>query len=772
MRLLSRFLLFFFAAAGLIFITSQVFAAYGDTKTWLSRPYAGDGEDPKQAYLDFPEDVTFDSQGRMYIADTMNNVIRKVEEGKISTFAGTGSYGDGQGAKDLADLAQPKGIAVDSRGNVFIADTDNGKVKKVSSGTIKTIVDGLKKPEGLVVYGNTLYISDTGHNMIKKVSTGGGNVGILASGVLSPKKLTLDSTGEYLYVVEAGRYRVIKIKISSGEVSLIAGSGSAGYKEGKGSEAKFRNIVGVAFDSEQNVLFVTDGDGYTDMIRAINLSNNETSLISIDKVMATINYPKGIALLGNYVYVANSGIGTIHRFYRIRGSEKTGTAELIVGKERFGNTDGPRKKAILGRPYDMVFSPSKKFIYLAENNKIRKINYKKGKVSWLIGNSVDRYVEGGRWEARFSFISSITIDKKGKNLYITDHWNNRIRRINLKTLTASLVSGGGRHDVNGPINGYREGKKKKARFNLPSGIEIAKNNKYLYVSDTANQRIRKVKISNGRTRLLAGSGSVGFKDGRYKNAAFYNPWGIALDKSKKNLYIADRDNHAIRKLSLKTKNVTTVAGCGKAGYLEGIGRTACFSYPEYIKLGQDGKFYISEVGGQRIRVLDPKTGEVKLVAGSGFRGYRNGERKTVKFNNPKGLLPDTKRGRLFVADTWNDAIRKISIKGKTPYAYPRPEVYRIGPDNKYKVGSYHYIMLYIQGNHFRYGAKAYLGKTEAVKTYVNSSGKITIQFDFSKLSPGYYDVTVKNVDGQTYTLKNGFIVLNSDGSLPSKKFSY
>ncbi|MEW6407365.1 MAG: hypothetical protein AB1465_01610 [Patescibacteria group bacterium] len=742
-----------------LMLFSTTFAAYGDTTTWLSRPYAGDGGDPKQAYLDFPEDVTFDSQGRMYIADTMNNVIRKVENGKISTLAGTGSYGDGAGKAKLADFAQPKGIAASSKSEVFVADTDNQKIKKISGGKVTTLIEGLKDPQGLAVFGNTLYFSDTGHNMIKKISTSGGQEEILSSGILSPRKLAVDLTGQNLYVVEAGRYRVIKINIASGEVSLVAGSGSAGYKEGIGSGAKFRNIVGVVLDSKQNTLFVTDGDGFTDMVRAINLSNNETSLVSIDKVMATINFPKGISLYGDYIYVANSGIGTIHRYYRIRGTKELGTAELVVGKERFGNTDGSKKKAMLGRPYDMVFSPSKKFIYLAENNKIRKINYKKGKVSWLIGNSVDMYVEGDRNEAYFSFISSLALDSKGKNIYITDHWNNRIRKINLKTLTTSLVSGSGSHTVTGPVNGYKEGKRNRARFNLPSGIAISKKNKFLYVSDTANQRIRKVRISNGKTWLLAGSGEVGFKDGKRKAAAFYSPFGITLDKEKKNLYIADRDNHAIRKLNLKTKSVTTVAGCGKAGYLEGIGKTACFSYPEYIKMGENGQLYITEVGGERVRVLNPKTLEVKLVAGSGFRGYRNGKNKTAKFDNPKGLLPDTKRGRLFVADTWNDVIRLISIKGKAPYTNPAPKVYLVGPDNKYKTGSYDYIMLYIKGDHFRYGAKGYIGGIEAVKTYVNSSKEITIKFDFRKLSPGSYDVMVKNVDGQKATLKNGFTVL-------------
>lgn len=773
----SKIFLGVFVAFSLL-LAANSYAAYGDTATWLSRPYAGDGGDPKAAYLDFAEDAAFDRSGAMYIADTYNNVIRKVEDGVISTFAGTGSYGDADGAVSKAKFGLPKGVAVDSSGCVYVADTDNGKIKKICSGKVKTILNKLKNPEGVAVFGNTLYVSDTGHNLIKKISTNGSSSSVVASGVLSPKKLISDKNGENLYVAEGGRYRVIKINIASGDISLVAGSGSPGYQEGVGSNAKFRNIVGVALDQNDADLFVTDGNGYTDYVRRIDLSTNETFLHARDAVMASINYPKGIAHFGDYVYVASSGIGTIHRFPTtiVAAEDSKGKqyaiAELVVGKERFGNTDGLKKKAILGRPYDMVFSPDKKYIYLAENNKLRKINYVTGKVEWLIGHSVDNYVEGDRLAARFSTIASLTIDHKGKNLYLADRWNNRIRRVNLDKLNASLVSGTGRANAVGPGNGYREGTKNTALFDNPASIAISYDDKYLFVADTSNNRIRRVRISDGETKLLAGS-RPGYKDGRGGSVQFNAPFGISLDENN-NLYIADRNNHAIRKLNLKTNQVETVAGCGKAGYLEGIGKSACFSYPEYLKVGEDGNVYISEVGGQRIRVYDPKTKSVKLVAGSGMRGYKNGTSKVSEFNNPKGLLPNTKANRLLVADTWNDVLRLIDIKGKAPYTQPAPVVYGVGPKNKYTPATYdsQQISLYIGGKNFRHRAKAYFGNQEALKTYVNSDKKLSLRLLFGKMSPGYYDVAVLNVDGQSGVLKSGFVVLNADGSLPSKRYKF
>ncbi|MBU1118548.1 hypothetical protein KKH43_01550 [Patescibacteria group bacterium] len=136
---------FVFAVASLFCVgASATQAAYGDTSTYISKIYAGDGGNARDAYLDFAEDVVFDSGGNMYIADTFNNVIRKVDTSNaISTRAGTGSYGDTDGPTGSAEFALPQGIAAKGDGTLFIADTYNHKIRKIAGGTVSTIASDL-----------------------------------------------------------------------------------------------------------------------------------------------------------------------------------------------------------------------------------------------------------------------------------------------------------------------------------------------------------------------------------------------------------------------------------------------------------------------------------------------------------------------------------------------------------------------------------------------------------------------------------------------------
>lgn len=742
-------------------------AAYGDVSTYLSKIYAGDGGQAVNAYLDFAEDVAFDSAGNMYVADTYNNVVRKINTaGVITTFAGTGSYGDTDGAANQAEFALPQGIAVEGNGTVYLADTYNHKVKKIAGGSVTTIASGLLYPSGLALYGNTLYISDTGNNAIKKVSKNGGTVSTVSGSVTVPEKIAVSSNGGFLYVADSGEHKVKKINIGSGAAEVIAGSGDNAYKEGTGTGASFQNVVGVALDASANTLYVTDGDGFDDKLRKINLGTKQTSLVARDTQMATLNFPKGVALKGNYAYVANSGIGTVHKF-----NKSTGNSEHAAGKERFGNTDGAKENVVLGRPFKMTTADGKK-IYLAENNLIKEINLSTGGTSHLIGSVVDAYREGTGSRVRFSTISGIAIDSTGKNLFVADHWNNRIRKIDLATKTSSLVSGTGKTNCASACNGYAEGSRDTAKFDSPSDLAISPDNQYLYVTDTSNNRIRKVRISDGQTQLVAGSGTAGFaggfSDGTGSAATFNRPYGLTIDGSGKILYVADTNNHRVRKIVIATGEVTTLAGSGQNGFRDGKGTDAVLSFPEYITMASNGKLFFSEVGSQRIKYLDPESGTVITIAGSGVRGFKNGSRFNADFNNPKGLLAVS--DSLYVADNWNDLIRKIDIAGNPPYADPAPWVSSVYPTNKYKVaGNVNDTKsLEISGKDFRHGAKAKFGAYEANATYVKSSERIAVLIPFGKMSSGYYDVTVTNIDGQSGTAPDAFIVLNADGSMPDK----
>lgn len=717
-------------------ISVSAWAAYGDTTTWVSKIYWGDGQDKMEAYLDFPEDAAVDNNGNFYIADTYNNALRKIDtSGQVSTVYGSGAYGDGDN-----ELAMPKGVAVDAEGNVYVADTANDKIKKIKNNQSTTLAANLNGPEGVEIKDNTVYFLDTGNNALKKVSKNGGTVRTITSQLNAPKKLEI--IGNYAYVANSGSYQVVRVNLDSGDLEVIAGTGKAGYKEGDCQQAKFQNLWGISSDGADK-LFLADGDGTTDFLRQIDLASCTVSLLASDMNMVSINYPAGLAYQDGNVYVANAGIGTIHRF----NVNDPNDNEIYAGKERFQNDNA---RHLLGRPVEMIKNGD--WIYFIENNKIKKINIKTKKLRLVAGHSVDNYAEGKAGKARFSSPPSLDVTKDGQYAYVADRWNHRIRGINLKTKTTFYITGAGMTRGTGnQDNGYAEGNaclnqfeqdvEGCAYFNQPAGLVLSKNEKYLYVADAGNGKIRKVTISTGKTKLLI-------------NHQFTTPWSLALNKKSNILFIADRDAHTIYQYNLKTKKLKTLVGNGSAGYADGKFSSARFSLPNNLKYHQN-KLYLSEVGGQRVRLLDLKLKVTKLISGSGNVGFENGPAGTAEFNGPMGLV--VTKNKLYLADNRNDQIRVIKIKGQAPYTDPAPSVVAVSPTHlrksDYPEG---YVMIAVTGANFRYGAETYFGSVKAIKTYVQSSTSLAVKVPLSDLTVGTYDVKVVNSDNQFDILKNAF----------------
>jgi len=767
--------IFIFTAVSLIIIggfflfSPCVQAAYGDTTTFIGKLYDGDNGQATSAFLDFPEDIAFDTAGNLYIADTYNNVIRKVDpNGIISTYAGTGSYGSTNGAALSSEFALPKGIAVDSSNNVYVADTSNNLIRKIDIyGSVSTLVSsGLAAPEGLILFGNYLYIADTNNNAIKRADTTTGDIITISTSISSPGKMAISADGAYLYVSDNGNYRVVKINTSDNSVSVIAGSGSSGYQEGVGTAAQFRMVWGIGLDAQNNCLYVTDEDSSRiGMIRKIDLATLQTTQFVYDSSMATVYPRSGVKIYGNYIYL--SGNGTIYR-YNKNNADDNG---IYAGSDRFGYRDGSASSALIGRPYDMVISPDRQYIYLAENNKIRRINRTTGEVSFVIGNSVDSYdfEQNTGAKARFSNISGITINSAGDTLYVVDRWNNRIRGINIAAQSSFLVSGSGDYNVTGSGNGYLEGTKDNARFNIPADLVISPDDQYLYVTDTGNEKIRKVRISDGQTWLVAGS-EEGYADGIGASAKFNDPYGLDIDTAGQYLYVADLNNHRIRKIKISTGEVTTIVGSGKNGYLDGVGTRAVLSYPIYVEYNSN-KIFFTEAGSHRVRLVELSSSVTKLVAGSGERGFKNGTRTSTKFNNAKGLVIDSPTNILYVADSWNDMIRKIDVSGEAPYSDPAPVISEVKP-NKLKSTTNQEYQAYLDvlGTGFKYGIKTVFGDNNTT-TYQKSSTALTVVIPLGKMKQGWYDVKVTNLDGQYNILSYAFAVSDSAGNVPNVHYS-
>lgn len=763
----------------LVFLCLPVatYAVYGDTSTYFSELYWGDKGYRTHAYLDFPRDVAFNNSGKLLIADTYNNVIRRINgNGNMVTLAGTGSYGDKDGNSKNAKFAHPSGVAVGG-GAAYVADTENGKIRRIRDDKVTTLVDGLNNPEGVALYGNTLYFLDTGNNQLKKVSVNGGAVTAISGSLDNPVKLDISSDGKYAYIADAGSHQVKRVDLSTTAMKVVAGTGSSGAKNGACNEAKFNNLWGMHLQND-NTIYVSDGDGLTDYIRKIDLNGCTVTTWAKDSDMAVINYPRGMDSYGNKLYIASEGIGTIERFALTDPTNQ----QHYAGFNRFNvRNDNP---VLTGRPkFLQAAKDGTPYIYFSENNRIRKI--KRGslkRASLIAGNIVDAYASDDNVskygkDARFSDIPSFVVSRNGKKLYVVDRNNNRIREVFINTGEVRYLTGAGRinmrasqqNDFNNGVacpNQFDRGKDKCAYFNRPMGSVLSKDGKYMYVADAGNNAIRRVTVAGpkkGKVITIAGNGNGGFRDGKGTAARFNAPIGLAISKYGRTLYVADRDNHRIRMIKLKTREVTTLAGTGSAGYLDATLKDSRFSYPEWITRGkQKGQLFVSEVGSNRIRLIDRPSKSTRLVAGSGNRGFKNGSRKKAQFDNPRGMLALSKN-KLLVADMWNDMVRAIDTRGEAPYTNPAPKLSYVSPNRVDKDWfGCTTAKVDVYGSNFRHGAVAYAGSYQVVNTYVVADNRLTIEIPICTMATGYYGLKVKNSDGQySDTLVRGLAISQS-----------
>ena len=208
--------------------------------------------------------------------------------------------------------------------------------------------------------------------------------------------------------------------------------------------------------------------------------------------------------------------------------------------------------------------------------------------------------------------------------------------------------------------GARDGSNTVARFNSPSGVTVdgAGN---VYVADSGNHTLRKILPVSWVATMAGLAGNSGFTDGIGGGARFHNPQKAAAD-SAGNLYVVDSGNQIIRKIT-PAGVVTTLAGrVGAIGTNDGPGTQARFNYPQGIALDGAGNIYVADSYNHTIRKVSP-AGVVTTVAGSpGVPGTSNGTRTAARFNTPYGLAVGT-NGTVYVADTFNQVIRVISAAG-------------------------------------------------------------------------------------------------------------
>lgn len=248
-----------------------------------------------------------------------------------------------------------------------------------------------------------------------------------------------------------------------------------------------------------------------------------------------------------------------------------------------------------------------------------------------------------------SFMFPCGITTDGTNLYVADTNNHTIRKIVLASGAVTTIAG------TPGVFGSSDGSGAEAKFNWPKSITTDGIN--LYVADTGNSTIRKMSISSGVVTTLAGTaGFYGSTDGIGPAARFGGPYGITTDAS--NLYVTDSNNNTIRKIEISTGAVTTLAGStGVLGASDGIGTAATFNWPNGITT--DGtNLYVADTNNSTIRKIEISSGIVKTLAGTaGNFGSADGTGAPASFNRPIGII--TNGISLYVSDTSNNSIRKL-----------------------------------------------------------------------------------------------------------------
>ena len=610
--------------------------------------FSGDGGPAAAARLAFPREVAVDSAGNLFIADRGNHRIRKVDSlGVITTVAGSGSApfggfsGDGGPAVE-ARLAFPRDVAVDSAGNVYIADSWNVRIRKVdSTGTITTI-------------------AGTGESGF----SGDGGPAIQAA-LNYPRGVAVDSAGN-VYIADTWNDRIRKVD-STGTITTIAGTGEWGFSGdgGPAAAARLASPSDVAVDSAGN-LFIADRAN--DRIRKVDSTGTITTIAGTGEsgfsgdggpaIQAALDDPFGVAVdsAGN-VYIADTDN------VRIRKVDSTGTITTIAGtgESGFSGDGGPAVEAELRHPRGVaVDSAGNVYIADTDNVRIRKVD-STGTITTIAGTGESGFSgDGGpAIQAALNYPRGVAVDGAG-NVYIADIGNHRIRKVDSAGVISTVAGSGSFVGDGGPATA--------ARLNRPSGVAVDSAGN-VYIADSWNVRIRKVD-STGTITTIAGTGEWGFSgDGGPATAARLNrPYGVAVD-SAGNLYIADTENVRIRKVD-SAGVISTVAGTGEFGGFGGDGGPAIqadLDSPSGVAVDGAGNLFIADTYNNRIRKVDA-AGVISTVAGTGtfFGGFSGdgGPADEAQLSDPSGVAVDG-AGNVYIADTNNHLVRKLTPVGSS-----------------------------------------------------------------------------------------------------------
>jgi sugar lactone lactonase YvrE len=699
---------------------------------------SADGTGPA-AQFNGPSDVAVDSAGNVYVADTNNNTIRMIAPGGVvTTLAGTASYqgGSADGAGAAAQFNAPCGVAVDAAGNVYVADTNNDTIRMIAPGGVVTTLAGtagqaggadgtgsaaeFNQPCGIAVdSAGNLYVADTANDTIRRivpvqisgattwvVTTLAGQAGAggdvdgdgATARFAGPEMVAVDGAGN-LYVTEPGNADVRRITqavlngVTTATVSTLAGTPAAeGYADGAAQSAKFNNPWGVAVDASGN-LYV--GDVANQLVRLIAPAQGNGG-----RTWTVATFAGTPGVLG-----FQDGIGIAAQYSGPRGVAADGEGNLFLAD--------------------------------TGNDTIREISAQ-GAVTTLAGTAGQAGgVDGTGAAARFNLPGGLAVDSQG-NIYVADTGNDAVREISSQGAVVTLAGTAGQA-------GSADGSGAAARFNAPGGVAVDSAGN-VYVADTGNDTVREISPQGAVSTLAGMPGQPGSADGTGSAAQFDAPGGVAVDGAG-NVYVADTGNNTVREIA-PGGAVTTLAGTADpvGGGGDGTGGAAQFNHPGGIAVDSSGNVYVADTGSSTLRRIAPGGVVTTLGGDAGQTGSSDGVGGAAQFNSPSGVAADG-AGNVYVADTGNETIRE-GVLSAIPYIYAQPQGQIVN------VGSTIVLSVLASGN----SALSYQWDLNGTPLSGETGSTLAIS-NVQASTSGTYTVTVTGAGGKSVTSNPAYLAV-------------